>query len=97
MQRLLLLQSAGSRALRLRELKPGGSIVVVYRLSCLATCGVFLDQGSDLCPLHWQANSHPLYHHGSPYSYSYTLSLMRATWSVYEDMGFEIQKAGFLS
>ena len=22
----------------------------------------FLDQGSDLCPLHWQAHSYPLYH-----------------------------------
>ena len=25
------------------------------RLSCFLACGVFLDQGSNLCPLHWQA------------------------------------------
>ena len=47
---------------------------VAYRLSCLATCGIFLDH---LCPLHWQPNSHPLYHQGSPYSYSYTVPLVR--------------------
>ena len=33
-------------------------------LVILATCGVSLDQGSTPCPLHWQADSHPLYHEG---------------------------------
>ena len=29
-----------------------------------------LDQGSNLCPLHWQADSQPLGHKGSPYKCS---------------------------
>ena len=29
-------------------------------------CGIYLDQGSKLCPLHWQAESYPLYHQGNP-------------------------------
>ena len=29
-------------------------------------CGIFLDQGSNLCLLHWQGNSLPLSHQGSP-------------------------------
>jgi len=31
-----------------------GSAVAMHRLSCSAACGIFLDQGSNLCPLHWQ-------------------------------------------
>ena len=31
-------------------------------------CGIFLDQGSNLCLLHWQADSLPLGHQGSPAS-----------------------------
>ena len=30
------------------------SVVVVHRLSCSKACGIFLDQGSNPCPLHWQ-------------------------------------------
>ena len=30
------------------------------------TCGIFPDQGSNPCPLHWQADSQPLRHQGSP-------------------------------
>ena len=29
-------------------------------------CGIFLDQGSNPCPLHWQADSQPLRQQGSP-------------------------------
>ena len=29
-------------------------------------CGVFPEQGSNLCPLHWQAESQPLEHPASP-------------------------------
>ena len=36
------------------------------RASCSAACGIFLDQGSNPCPLHWQADSQPLHHQGSP-------------------------------
>ena len=35
-------------------------------LSCSAACGIFLDQGSNLCLLHWQVDSLPLSHQGSP-------------------------------
>ena len=40
--------------------------VVVPWLRCSSACGVFLDQGWNLCPLHWQADSHLLRHQGSP-------------------------------
>ena len=35
-------------------------------LSCSEACGIFLDQRSNLCLLHWQADSLPLTHPGSP-------------------------------
>ena len=31
--------------------------VVVQRLSCPVACEIFLNQGSNLCLLHWQADS----------------------------------------
>ena len=43
-----------------------GSIAVVHRLSCFMSCGIFLDQGSNLCLLHWQVDSLPQSHQGSP-------------------------------
>ena len=33
--------------------------------SCSAACGIFPDEGSNLCLLHWQLDSLPLSHHGS--------------------------------
>ena len=42
------------------------SVVAAHGPSYSAACGVFLDQGSNLCPLHWQADSYPLCHQGSP-------------------------------
>ena len=42
------------------------SDVVLQGLSCSKACGVFLGQGSDPYPLHWQADSYPLCHQGSP-------------------------------
>ena len=54
----LLLRSTGSRR--------AGSVVVAHRPSCSAACGIFPDQGSNPCPLHWQAESQPLRHQGSP-------------------------------
>ena len=56
----LLLQSTGSRR--------AGSVVVAHGPSCSAACGIFPDQGSNPCPLHWQADSQPLRHQGSPKS-----------------------------
>ena len=45
---LLLLRSSGSRC--------AGSVVVVHRFSCPVACGIFLGQGCNLCPLHWQVD-----------------------------------------
>ena len=77
---LLLLRNMGSRARRLQQLQHvgsvvvahglqnAGSVVVAHGLSCSAACGIFPDQGSNLCPLHWQVDSQPLRHQGSPSS-----------------------------
>ena len=54
---LLLLCITGSRRT--------GSVVVVHGLSRSTACGIFPDQGLNLCPLHWQADSQPLRHQGS--------------------------------
>ena len=43
------------QALRLHWLQHMGSVVVAHRLSCFETCGIFLDQRSNLCSLHWEA------------------------------------------
>ena len=44
-----------------------GLLVVVPGLSCSTACGIFLDQGLNPCPLHWQVDFYPLHHQGSPY------------------------------
>ena len=36
------------------------SVVVVHLLSCSTACGIFPDQGSNPCPLHWRVDSQPL-------------------------------------
>ena len=36
-----------------------GSVGVAPRLNCPEACEIFPDQGSNLCPLHWQADSTP--------------------------------------
>ena len=56
--RPLLLRSTDSRR--------AGSVVVAHGPSRSAACGIFPDQGSNPCPLHWQADSQPLRHQGSP-------------------------------
>ena len=47
-------------------LQSTGSTVVAHRLSCSVACEIFLNQGPNLCLLHWQADSLPLSHQGSP-------------------------------
>ena len=42
------------------------SVVAAHGLSCSAACGIFLGQGPNLCSLHWQADSYPMRHQGSP-------------------------------
>ena len=54
-----LVRSTGSR-------RAGSVIIVAHGPSCSAACGILPDQGSNLCPLHWQADSQPLGHQGSP-------------------------------
>ena len=58
LSRPLLFRSTGSRR--------AGSATVAHGPSCSAACGIFPDQGSNPCPLHWQADSQPLRHQGSP-------------------------------
>ena len=57
-----------SRPLLLRStsFRRAGSVAVAHGPSCFAACGIFPDQGSNPCPLHWQADSQPLRHQGSP-------------------------------
>ena len=38
------------------RLYSAGSVVMAHGLSWSAACGIFLDQGSNPCPLHWQAD-----------------------------------------
>ena len=56
-QPLLLWSTASRRA---------GSVIVAHGPSCSTACGIFPDQGSNPCPLHWQADSQPPRHQGSP-------------------------------
>ena len=58
LSRPLSLRSTGSRC--------AGSVVVAHGPSCSAACGIFPDQGSNPCALHWQADSQSLRHQGSP-------------------------------
>ena len=58
LSRPLLLRSTGSRR--------AGSVIVAHGPSCSAARGILPDQGSNPCPLHWQADPQPLRHQGSP-------------------------------
>ena len=71
----LLLGSTGSRR--------AGSVVVAHGLSCSAACGIFPDQGPNPCPLHWQADSQPLCHQGSP---------KRCHSELYKGLFFQVKK-----
>ena len=43
-------------------LQSSGSTVMAHGASCSAVCKIFKNQGQNLCPLHWQADSLPLSH-----------------------------------
>ena len=58
LSRPLLLRSTGSRRT--------GSAIVAHGPSRSVACGILPDQGPNPCPLHWQADSQPLRHQGSP-------------------------------
>ena len=55
-----------------------GSVVVVHGLGCFGACGIFPDQGWNLCLLHWQADSLLLSRQGSP-----ALCLSCGTWDLH--------------
>ena len=82
LSRPLLLCSTGSRC--------AGSVIVAHGPSCSAACGIFPDQGSNPCPLHWQADSQPLSHQGSPMIY-FELISVKGIWSVSRFIFFACQ------
>ena len=87
LSRPLLLRSTGSRR--------AGSVIVAHGPSCSAACGIFPDQGSNLCALHWQADSQPLRHQGSPdhFKYCHLCSHMFLYTYIYRilSMGFSLK------
>ena len=58
----------GSRACRLPHLQHKVSAVAALGLSCSTASGILPDQRSNPCALHWQVDSYPLDHQGSPCS-----------------------------
>ena len=68
LSRPLPLWSTGSRRT--------GSVVVAHGPSRSAACGTVPDQGSNPCPLHWQADSQPLRHQGSPNIFPFKATLL---------------------
>ena len=58
LSRPLSLRSTGSRR--------AGSVIVAHGPNRSAARGILPDQGSNPCPLHWQADPQPLRHQGSP-------------------------------
>ena len=75
LSRPLLLRSTGSRH--------AGSVIVAHGPSCSVACGIFPDQGSNPCPLHWQADSQLLCHQGSPRR---EVLIYATTWMKLEDI-----------
>ena len=45
-----------------------------HGLSCFAACGIFPDQGSNPCLLHWQADSLPLSHQAPIFTFNISRS-----------------------
>ena len=56
----------GLQACEHQQLQHAGLVVAALGLSCPKACGIFPDRGSDPCLLHWQMDSLPLSHQGSP-------------------------------
>ena len=71
LSRPLLLRSTGSRH--------AGSVIVAHGPSCSTACGIFPDQGSNSCPLHWQADSQPLCYQGSPNTWILNVKTLTST------------------
>ena len=85
LSRPLLLRSTGSRR--------AGSVTVAHGPSCSAACGILPDQGSNPCPLHWQADSQPLLHQGSPRPSNLDVSLRNSVTCHLETMYYSASSA----
>ena len=57
---------SGFSCFRAQALGTQALVIVLHGLSCSKVCGIFLDQGLNLCPLLWEADSYPMDHQGSP-------------------------------
>ena len=66
-----------------RSLRVSSVLFILFSLFCSAACGTFLDQGSNPCPLHWQAGSQPLHHQGSPLTFYKVLVFLSNRKTVY--------------
>ena len=64
---VIVTRGLSSRGLQAPELR---SVAVAHGLSFSAACGIFPGQGSNPCPLHWQADPQPLCHQGCPITLS---------------------------
>ena len=67
----------GFSCCRAQALGCTGSVGVAHDLSCSVARGIFPDQESNPCSLHWQADSQPLDHQGSPTDVFLSCSLSR--------------------
>ena len=82
LSRPLLLRSTGSRR--------AGSVVVAHGPSCSAACGIFPDQGLNLCPLPWQADSQPLRHQGSPVATNFNVFSLSQKFKDWGALGIQV-------
>ena len=78
--RPLLLRSTGSRR--------AGSVIVAHGPSRSAARGIFPDQGLNPYPLHWQADSQPLRHQGSPNNCFFIFSVFISQYLSYAACSF---------
>ena len=74
----------------LQQLQHAGSVAVALRLSCSEACGIFPDQGWNLCSLHWWADSYPLCHQGNPNKSGYRITEAEEQINVLEDRKLKI-------
>ena len=63
--------ACGSQGTKGQQLQPAALRALGFsscgnRLSCSMACEMFLDPGLNPCPWHWQVDSYPLCHRGSP-------------------------------
>ena len=65
-------------AQKLQLAGPKALVVVALGCTCSTACGILLDQGLHPHFPHWQSNSHPLYHQGSPYILHFWIALQSA-------------------